>query len=123
MSKSKPLVTMPRKCRSKRHVRSQPCGNPRCPEGAYRQQLWDEILATGNLDKLFDQAKKDLGDLDAQFARGDFAPLLGWLRENIHRHGQRYRAPELVQRITGKPLSAEPLLAHLRQNARELYGV
>jgi carboxypeptidase Taq len=45
------------------------------------------------------------------------------LRERIHRHGRRYRANELVKRITGKPLSAEPLLNHLRQKARELYGV
>ncbi len=37
----------------------------------------------------FEQARKDLGDLDAMFARGEFQPLLAWLRENIHRHGQR----------------------------------
>ena len=35
----------------------------------------------------------------------------------------RYRAPELVRRVTGKPLSAEPLLRHLRRKAAELYGV
>ena len=32
-------------------------------------------------------------------------------------------ASELVKRVTGKPLSAEPLLKHLRETARELYGV
>jgi carboxypeptidase Taq len=73
--------------------------------------------------QFFEQAKEDLGDLDAQFSRGDFTALLGWLREKIHRHGKRYRAPDLVQRITGKPLSAEPLLTHLRKNAQDLYGV
>ena len=73
--------------------------------------------------QFFEQARKDVGDLDALFARGEFAPLLGWLREKIHRHGKRYTATELVQRVTGKPLSAEPLLNHLRKNARELYGV
>jgi carboxypeptidase Taq len=73
--------------------------------------------------QFFEQARKDLGDLDAMFARGEFAPLLGWLREKIHRHGKRYRAPELVQRVTGKPLSAEPLMRHLKRNAAEFYGV
>jgi carboxypeptidase Taq len=71
--------------------------------------------------QFFEQARSDLPDIDSQFARGDFAPLLGWLRQNIHRHGKRYRAGELVKRVTGKELSAEPLLKHLRAKA-ELYG-
>lgn len=73
--------------------------------------------------QFFDQAKKDLEDLDARIARGQFAPLLGWLREKIHSQGKRYRATELVKRVTGRPLSAEPLLEHLRRKAAELYGV
>jgi carboxypeptidase Taq len=73
--------------------------------------------------QFFEQAGKDLGDLAGQFGRGEFTPLLGWLREKIHCHGKRYRAPELVQRVTGRALSAEPLLKHLRAKAAELYGV
>lgn len=73
--------------------------------------------------QFFEQARQDLGDLDAIFARGEFAPLLDWLRQNIHRHGKRYTAAELVQKVTGKPLSAEPLLRHLRKKASELYEV
>jgi carboxypeptidase Taq len=73
--------------------------------------------------QFFEAARKDLGDLDAQFAKGEFAPLLGWLREKIHRHGQRYSARELVKRATGSDLSAKPLLEHLNRRASELYGV
>jgi carboxypeptidase Taq len=73
--------------------------------------------------QFFTQARKDLGDLDTQFARGEFTPLLTWLRQNIHTQGKRYTAAQLVQRITGHPLSAEPLLNHLRQTASEVYGV
>lgn len=73
--------------------------------------------------QFFEQAKTDLGDLDDQFSRGEFAALLYWLRDRIHQHGKRFRAPELVRKVTGKALSAEPLLAHLRRNAAELYGV
>ena len=73
--------------------------------------------------QFFEQARRDVGDLDAQFARGEFAPLLAWLRDRIHRHGKRYTGPELVRRVTGKDLSAEPLLRHLRAKASELYGV
>ena len=73
--------------------------------------------------QFFEQARKDLGDLDEMFARGEFAPLLNWLRQNIHRHGKRYSATDLVKRVTGRELSAEPLLKHLRRKASELYGV
>ncbi len=73
--------------------------------------------------QFFVQARKDLGDLDAMFARGEFAPLLGWLRKNIHGHGQRFTAKELVQRITGKPLSHDALMTHLSAKAKQFYGV
>jgi carboxypeptidase Taq len=73
--------------------------------------------------QFFEQARKDLGDLDEQFARGEFAPLLTWLREKIHRHGKRYTAGQLAQRVTGRPLEAAPLLNHLRKKSAELYGV
>jgi carboxypeptidase Taq len=72
--------------------------------------------------QFFEQARADVGDLDGQFARGEFAPLLGWLRAKIHSQGKRYGASELVTRVTGKPLSAEPLLRHLRTKAAEVYG-
>ena len=72
--------------------------------------------------QFFEQARKDLGDLDAQFARGEFSPLLAWLRKNIHRHGKRYLPRQLVKNVTGADLSAEPLLRHLRKKA-EVYGI
>jgi carboxypeptidase Taq len=73
--------------------------------------------------QFFEQARKDLGDLDAMFARGEFAPLLGWLRQNIHSLGRRYTARQLVKKVTGKDLSAQPLLAYLNHKAAEVYGV
>ncbi len=73
--------------------------------------------------QFFDQARKDVPDLERSFTRGNFKPLLDWLRDRIHRHGKRYTATELVKRVTGRKLSAEPLLDHLRRNARDLYDV
>ena len=73
--------------------------------------------------QFFEAARRDVGDLDAMFANGEFRPLLDWLRTNIHRHGKRYSASQLVRNVTGQPLSAGPLLRHLRTKARELYAV
>ena len=41
--------------------------------------------------QLYDKANADLGgQIAAQIAAGDFAPLLGWLRENVHQWGRKY---------------------------------
>ena len=79
----------------------------------------------GNLyaSQFFDQAEEDLGDLSGQFRRGEFQPLREWLREKIHAPGQCYTADELVQKVTGKPLSHEPLMKHLRGKFGQLYGI
>jgi len=79
----------------------------------------------GNLyaSQLFEQADRDLGGLNAQFAEGQFESLLAWLNEKVHRPGQCYSAAELVQRITGKPLSHQPLMRHLRGKFGPLYGL
>ena len=66
--------------------------------------------------QFFEQAPKDLGDLYAQFASGQLRCSPGC--EKIHRHGKRFTGPQLVRHVTGKPLSAEPLMRHLRQKAQ-----
>lgn len=73
--------------------------------------------------QFYEQAKQEIPGLEDGFARGNFAPLLTWLREKIHRHGRRYTARQLIHRVTGKGLSSEPLLRHLSSKAAELYGV
>lgn len=73
--------------------------------------------------QFFEAAREQLGDLDAMFRKGEFAPLRQWLTENIHRHGRRYAAGELCQRITGKELSAEPLMRHLEGKLKPIYGL
>jgi carboxypeptidase Taq len=50
---------------------------------------------------------------DADVARGDFAPLLAWLRAEVHRHGCKFSPQELVQRATGAPVDPEPYLRYL----------
>ena len=73
--------------------------------------------------QFFEQALEDLPDLYDQFERGEFGGLRGWLNEKIHAHGQRYRAADLCEHVTGKPLSADPLMRHLEGKLRPLYGL
>jgi len=60
-------------------------------------------------------AEAALGAIDVPIAAGEFAVLLDWLRTHIHRVGQTYRAPALMQAVTGHAPTAEPLLAHLQR--------
>jgi carboxypeptidase Taq len=63
--------------------------------------------------QIWERARADLGDLDEQFAHGDFAPLRAWLTEHVYRHGRIYPPDELVRRITGGGIDAKPYLAYL----------
>jgi carboxypeptidase Taq len=51
--------------------------------------------------QLFETAENAVGPLEESFAAGEFGPLREWLRENVHRHGRRYPAPVLIERVTG----------------------
>lgn len=73
--------------------------------------------------QLWEAMARDLGPLDARVAGGDFAPMLAWLRDKVHRHGQAGYGDATALRATGSPLSAEPLMRHLRARAAEVYGV
>jgi carboxypeptidase Taq len=73
--------------------------------------------------QIMSAARRDLGadSLATDFQRGDFGRLKDWLTNNIHRHGQRYRAGELCRRATGAALSPSPFLVYLRDKFQALY--
>jgi carboxypeptidase Taq len=73
--------------------------------------------------QLFAAATTDLGCLDASFAKGDFAGLLGWLRDKIHHHGSRYPAATLIEHVTGAAPDHRPLVEQLRRKYGELYDL
>ena len=105
---------------------------PNDAEGCLQDVHWSmgyigyfPTYSLGNLyaAQFFSQAKKEIGDLDEQFARGEFSNLKRWLNEKIHKHGQRYRAEKLVEVVTGKPLSHRPLMDYLKSKYGQIYGV
>ena len=73
--------------------------------------------------QMFESASQTLGDLDAQFAAGEFGPLKSWLNTNVHEHGKRFAADQLIEVITGKPLSDSALVRQLNSRFRSLYVV
>lgn len=53
----------------------------------------------------------------------DYTALLAWLRENVHRHGRKFGAEELVRRATGSSISPDPYIRYLKAKFGDLYGL
>jgi carboxypeptidase Taq len=105
---------------------------PNDREGVLQDIHWSSVsfgvfpgYTLGNLigAQLMEKIRADVPDLDGQFERGEFAQLLGWLHKNVHRHGRKFTPNELLQRATGKTLTAAPWIAYVRQKFGALYGI
>jgi carboxypeptidase Taq len=71
--------------------------------------------------QFFTQALKAHPEIPQEMAQGKFDTLRNWLVDNVYRHGNKFTANELIQKVTGGPLSIEPYLAYLRSKYGELY--
>ncbi|MEM7331478.1 MAG: carboxypeptidase M32 [Chloroflexota bacterium] len=69
----------------------------------------------------FDEAIKAHPDIPNQIASGEFDTLHSWLKENIYQHGRKFTADELIQKVTGGPLTITPYINYLKTKYGELY--
>lgn len=65
--------------------------------------------------QLWYTAQNQVPNLDESIRRGEYSPLLDWLRQKVHRHGKLYDARKLARRVTGKELGPEDLIRHLKE--------
>jgi carboxypeptidase Taq len=81
--------------------------------------------ALGNLvsAQLWEKINKDIRDLPDQIRKGDFSELLGWLRKNIHQHGQKYEPQKLVEMVTGSRITPQPYVKYLTKKYSEIYNL
>jgi carboxypeptidase Taq len=63
--------------------------------------------------QLFAAARKAVPDLMTAIGKGDFAPLLGWLRTNVHSKGSISDTDTILSQATGAPLGTMAFKAHL----------
>lgn len=71
----------------------------------------------------YEQALAAHPEIPEQIGRGEFGTLHGWLKENIYQHGRKFTANELVERVSGGPLTIEPYLRYLRRKFGDLYDL
>lgn len=103
---------------------------PNDREGCLQDVHWSRpgfgyfpTYALGNLyaAQFFETAIDQNPAIAEELARGKTDALLSWLRENIHQHGKKFTPGELVQRVTGQPLSHEAFIRYARTKFGELY--
>ena len=63
----------------------------------------------------YDAVSRANPQIEAQVGRGDFAPLVGWLRAEIHSRGQLLSARDLVREVCGEALDARFFKSHLER--------
>lgn len=71
-------------------------------------------LGNINAAQLFETARQD-PLVSSSFAKGDFLPLLEWMREHIHVHGSNLLPQDLMAQATGSKTDPTAYLTHLRQ--------
>jgi carboxypeptidase Taq len=102
---------------------------PTDAEGCLQDIHWAEGLmgyfpsyALGHLisAQLSETFERDQGPIQALVSAGEEARLQAWLGSTVWPLGRSVNAEELVQQVTGRPLSAEPFLAYLRGKVHDL---
>ena len=64
--------------------------------------------------QLFQAATAQDASIKPGLATGDFAPLLAWLRTNVHNRASSVPAAQLLTDATGKPLDTDAFQRHLQ---------
>ena len=81
------------------------------------------LLGTIASVQIWETARGDLTDLDAQMEAGEFGPLREWLTDKLYRWGRSLPPEEQLRRIVGGPLDAEPYVRYLKSKVSDIYGV
>jgi carboxypeptidase Taq len=79
--------------------------------------------ALGNLiaGQLWERVHVEVPDLNDRIAAGELQPLRDWLRDRVHRHGAKFNARELLERVVGEPISVTPFVSYLKQKFGDAY--
>ena len=106
-----------------------------CPrndtEGILQDMHWTgtwigyfQSYALGNIydGMIYNAIRKDLPNFAQLVEQGEFAPIIGWLTENIWQYGRSVTAMDLLKKFSPSGLDAQPLLDYLEDKFGHIYG-
>ncbi len=73
--------------------------------------------------QFYQQAEKEIPDLEYQITNGNMRPLLQWLRTKIHQYGKFYTAEDLCIAITGEKLTFQYFMDYAKKKYGYIYGL
>lgn len=71
--------------------------------------------------QLFNQLLKEKPSIKEQIEKGNFKPILAWLRKNIHQHGRIFTAEQIIKKTCKKGLDPSEYVKYLRNKYLGIY--
>ena len=65
--------------------------------------------------QFYHSAQQQITDLEQQISKGNMAPLLQWLRKNVHAKGRLFTSEELCKQISGERLNDSYFLEYAKK--------
>ncbi|MDE3248272.1 MAG: carboxypeptidase M32 [Bacteroidota bacterium] len=72
--------------------------------------------------QFFSAAQKNIPNLAVLIRKGDYLPLLGWLRTNIHRFGRSFTSEELCRQVCGEGLDISHFISYAETKYQNIYA-
>lgn len=72
--------------------------------------------------QLYSTIKKEDVSVENEITLGNTAPILNWLRKNIHQYGRFYTSEELCNKITGEPLNTQYFINYATKKYNKIYS-
>ncbi len=80
------------------------------------------ILGSIYAAQLYEALKKEYPNIEKDIEKGDFMRIQQWLKENIHKHGRKYLADEIIKNTCGEGLNPDAYLDYLRKKYSKIYA-
>ncbi|MBU4502644.1 MAG: carboxypeptidase M32 [Nanoarchaeota archaeon] len=71
--------------------------------------------------QLFDCLKKEKPSIKKQIEKGNFKPVVDWLKEHVHKYGRILTADQIIKKTCRKGLDPDFFIQYLRNKYLELY--
>lgn len=80
--------------------------------------------ALGNIydGMLLDKMQQDLPNWLSYVSRGEISPIIDWMKKNVHLRSDLYNPADLIKKVTGKKMTAEPFINYLENKYATIFG-
>ena len=72
--------------------------------------------------QFYAKMRRDI-DVDKAMEEGNFKLITDWLKENVHRYGNRYDAEDVLEMATGEKFNPEYYFRYLEEKYTKLYNL